>query len=86
MPILHGGVRITAWRLISDSQLRDKLDPSVRDRVLQADLKTLGVAHWGDATALRRQPELFVNGEPQTLARWPNEGFVQTGEILGKET
>ncbi len=84
-PIFRGGMRITAWKPISEASVRDKLDPSVRDRVLEADLKAVGVTNWGDATALRRRPELFVNGEPQTLARWPNEGFVKTGEILGKE-
>lgn len=30
--------------------------------------------------------ELFANGQPQTLARWPNDGFVKTGEILGTNT
>jgi hypothetical protein len=29
---------------------------------------------------------LFVDGRPQTLARWPNEGFVKTGEVLGQDT
>ena len=84
--IFRGGVRITEWKPISDSQLRDKLDVRIRDRVLEADLKTLGIEDLGDATALRRSPELFVNGKPQTLSRWPNEGFVKTGEILGKDT
>jgi len=86
MPIFHGGVRIKAWKPISDNKTREKLEPSVRNRVLVADLKILGVKNWGDATAIRRRPELFVNGRPQTLARWPNDGFVKTGEILGKET
>jgi hypothetical protein len=85
-PVLGGGTRITGWRPISDASLRDKLDPSVRDRVLEADLKALGVTAWGDATALRRRCELFAEGRPQTLARWPNEGFVKTGEILGQDT
>jgi hypothetical protein len=84
--IFHGGVRITAWRPVSDAKLRDKLDVRVRDRVLEADLKALGVEDLGDPTALRRCPELFVDGKPQTLAHWPNEGFVKTGEILGKDT
>ncbi len=84
--ILRGGVRVKGWKPISDAAVRDKLDASVRGRVLQADLKALGVSDWGDATALRRQPELFVDGKPQTLARWPNEGFVKTGEILGTDT
>ncbi|UCF04058.1 MAG: right-handed parallel beta-helix repeat-containing protein, partial [bacterium] len=84
--IFHGGVRITEWKTISDAKLRDKLDVRIRDRVLEADLKTTGIEDWGDATALRHCPELFVNGKPQTLSRWPNEGFVKTGEILGKDT
>jgi hypothetical protein len=45
----------------------------------------LGVKDLGDATALRRSPEFFCGGVPQTLARWPNDGFVKTGEVLGKE-
>jgi len=84
--IFHGGVQITAWRPISDAKLRGKLKAGIRDRVLQADLKVLGVKDLGDATAIRRCPELFVDGKPQTLARWPNEGFVKTGTILGKDT
>lgn len=85
-PILVGGTRIVGWKPISDTAFRNKLDLSVRERVLETDLKALGVTSWGDATALRRRPELFVDGRPQTLARWPNEGFVKTGEVLGKET
>lgn len=85
-PTFRGGVRVTGWRAITDAKLREELDPTVRDRVLEADLKALGITSWGDATALRRRPELFADGQPQTLARWPNEGFVKTGEILGKDT
>lgn len=84
--ILRGGVRVKGWKPVSDAAVRDMLDASVRHRVLEADLTTLGVDDWGDATTLRRRPELFVDGKPQTLARWPNEGFVKTGEILGTDT
>jgi Right handed beta helix region len=85
-PIFRGGIEITAWKSISDIRVRDKLDPSVRQKVLEADLKAAGITNWGDATRLRRRPELFVNGQPQTLARWPNQGFVKIGQILGKDT
>jgi hypothetical protein len=84
--IFRGGVRITEWKPISNVKLRDKLDVHICDRVLEADLKILGIKDLGDATALRNSPELFVDGKPQKLARWPNEGFVKTGEILGKDT
>jgi len=85
-PVLSGGVRIAHWTPLEDPQVRERLAASVRDRVLAADLGALGVTDYGDATDLRRRPELFVDGMPQTLARWPNEGFVKTGEILGEDT
>lgn len=85
-PVFRGGARVTMWKPIADAKLREKLDASVRGRVLEADVKALGVTDLGDATDLRRRPELFVNGVPQTLARWPNEGFVKTGEVLGTDT
>ncbi len=85
-PVFHGGMKVTGWKPISHAAMRDKLDPSVRDRVLEADLKALGLKDMGDATGLRRRPELFADGSPQTLARWPNDGFVKTGDILGADT
>lgn len=85
-PILAGGVRIGSWQPVSDATIKEKLAPAVRERVREADLAALGVRDFGDATDLRRAPELFIDGTPQTLARWPDEGFVATGEILGADT
>lgn len=85
-PVFSGGTRIAGWRPISNPKLLERLDAAIRDQVLEADLKAQGVSDLGDPTALRRSPELFHRGVPQTLARWPNEGFVKTGEILGKNT
>ena len=81
-PVFSGGVQVAGWRPISDAGLRQKLDPAARGRVLEADLKALGVKDFGDATDLRRRPELYCGGTPQTLARWPKEGYVKTGEVL----
>ena len=33
----------------------------------------------GDPTEIGKRPELICNGELQTLARWPNEGFLESG-------
>jgi len=85
-PVFSGGIRIANWTPIEDLQVRERLAASARDRVLAADLGALGVVDYGDPTDLRRRPELFVNGVPQTLARWPDEGFVKTGELLGQDT
>ena len=83
-PVFDGGIRISRWRPISDAKLRAQLAPAVRARVVEASLKALGVVDLGDATALRKRPELYCSGMPQTLARWPNTGFVKTGKILDK--
>ena len=85
VPIFTGGILLKNWRPISDPGLRDKLDPEVRGRVLEADLTGQEIKDWGDPTALRKCPELFCDGVAQTLARWPNDEFVATGEVLGTE-
>ncbi|MHC1768414.1 MAG: right-handed parallel beta-helix repeat-containing protein [Verrucomicrobiia bacterium] len=83
--VLEGGRTVRGWRPVSDSGVLSKLDPGIRARVLEASLKENKIADWGDATDLKRRPELFVDGRPQTLARWPNDGFVHTGDILGQD-
>ncbi len=85
-PIFDGGVQITGWKHVADPDVRHRLDPVARDQVLVADLKGLGITDLGDATTLRRRPELFWADTPQILARWPNQGFVKTGQVLGKDT
>jgi hypothetical protein len=85
-PVLTGGVRIDSWRPLADASVKEKLAPAVRERVREADLAALGIRDFGDATDLRRAPELFIDGVPQTLARWPDEGFVTTGAIEGTDT
>ena len=83
---LRGGIHVRHWRPISDAAVKGRLSPGVADSVLEADLNVLGLRDFGDATQLRKRPELFVNGIPQVLARWPNDGFVKTGDILGTNT
>jgi hypothetical protein len=83
---LRGGERIANWKPISDPAMKARLYPTVAAAALEADLQPLGARDWGDPTALRKRPELFVDGVPQVLARWPNEGFVKTGAILGTNT
>ena len=85
MPVFSGGVRIRNWKPVSDPKVSDKLDPAARGRVMEADIGSLGIKDLGDPTVLRQAPELFCDGVPQTLARWPNEGFIKIAEALGSE-
>jgi hypothetical protein len=85
-PVFSGGMPISHWEPVRDANVKAKLDPAIADQVRQADLKALGILDYGDPTQLRAQPVLYLDGQPQTLARWPNEGFVKTGDVLGKDT
>ncbi len=79
-----GGVMISHFSRVDDASVRERLQPSVRDRVLSADLSKYGVTDYGRLTSrgfarpvLPAHAELFVEGEPMTLAQWP-----QSGEFL----
>ncbi len=74
-----------AFRPVTDARVLDRLDPSVRGRVLHADLKALGIEDYGDPVELGRRAELFVNDRVMTLARWPNEGFTTVADVLPNE-
>ena len=79
---INGGKAITNFRTVTDKAVLARLDEKARGKVLQADLKALGVKDYGRAD---RGLELFFQGQAMTLARWPNEGFVKiTGLVGGK--
>jgi hypothetical protein len=76
-----GGTRIKGFKPVSDKAVLDRLDPSARGKVLQANLKDAGVHDLGcvAVTARRRRSErtraeLICNHQYMTLARYPNEG------------
>ena len=85
---LNAGVRLTGFKPVRDPAVLARLPEESRGKVLQADLKSQGIAGFGN---LRRRGfgggdapvlELFFNGNPMTLARWPNEGFVRVGKVI----
>ncbi len=79
---LLGGKVVTNWKPVTDADVLGKLDASARGQVKQADLRTLGITDFGSASG--GGLELFFNGEPMTVSRWPNEGFVPIVKVLGK--
>ena len=76
---LVGGKLVTAWKPVTDAAVLEQLNPLARDKVLQADLKSLGIADFGQVSA--GGMELFFNDQSAQVARWPNEGFVKTRDI-----
>lgn len=87
--VLYGGARLTGFKPVSDASVLDRLPAESRGKVYQCDLKSLGIADYGELKVRGHlQPpspptlELYFNGRPQTLARWPNEGFVGIRKLV----
>lgn len=87
--ILYGGVRLSGFVPVTDAKILERMPVEARGKVLQLDLKARGITDYG-ALAVRGfgQPaspptlELYVNGQAQTLARWPNAGFVKAAKLV----
>ena len=79
----RAGRVVRGWRPVRDRQTLQRIAPAARGHVVVADLKRNGIATPGKLTVRgfgqRRQvaeAELFCDGKPATLARYPNEGFL----------
>jgi hypothetical protein len=96
--VLYGGARLSGWTPVSAPTVLARLPETAKGKVFQCDLKQLGIQDYGELTEsgygvpLRPQVELWCDGELQTLARWPNSGFVnvakiiEPGSVAGKKT
>lgn len=82
-----GTVRLLGGRILRDfhpvasEDVLSRLAPAARAQVRQTDLHAQGITNFGQLRsrgfgrpAAAAHLELFVNGRPLTLARWPNEG------------
>jgi len=83
--ILHGGIMLdpASFKPLSDVPVLARLDEAVRTKVLVCDLsgKVPGAIE-SFKTAYREAPAgpwLYVNGQPMTLARWPNSDAPNGG-------
>ncbi len=76
-----GGKEITGFKP-ADPTVESRLDPSAKGRILQIDLKALGITDYGVITS-RGGPglELFFQDRRMTLARWPNEGWARIADV-----
>lgn len=91
--IFHGGKKLDGnkFRLTSDKDILKTLLPEALGKVWQIDLKKEGITNFGvmkqhgfgkipEPTPL----ELFINGQPQMLARYPNQGILKIGKVYDK--
>jgi hypothetical protein len=83
-PIFTGGVQLKGWQMLSDPQKLEVLSPDVKGKIYVTDLKTAGIQDFGDPTDIGKRPDLYCNGQIQTLSRWPNQGFAKAGKVKGQ--
>jgi hypothetical protein len=79
--IVTGGKQVTDWAPVTDPLILARLASVSKGHVLQANLKAQGVTDFGALTSRGfGRPitpaglELFFNGAPMPLSRWPNDG------------
>jgi len=83
-PVFTGSRELDNWQLLDNPEKLEILPAKVRGKIYVAEVKAVGISDFGDPTGIGKRPELFCNGELQTLARWPNEGFTNAGVAKGK--
>ncbi len=84
-----GSISIEGNRIksVKDKAVRSRIQDAVKDKVKEIDVKSMGVELAGISpkgfgrAALPSWSELFVNGKPQHLSRWPNDSTVLIGKV-----
>ncbi len=78
---LLGGVTLADFQPVTDAAIVNRLQETARQSVMQINLRALGIQEFGDLSSrgfgrptTPSHCELFCDGKPMTLARWPNEG------------
>jgi hypothetical protein len=94
-PRFRGGIRLTAFRPVSDPAVLERLPEESRGKVLESDLKAAGVKElmplklggFSSGHGFRTHPahELFFNGKALQLARGPNEGFLRIKDVAVRD-
>lgn len=93
---LIGGEEISGFKPIADQAILERIYKPYQDKILQVDLKAMGITDFGELMPRGfTRPmypsglELFFQDKPMQLARWPNSGWstiagVPAGQQGGK--
>ena len=87
-PVFDGGFRVRHLKKVKDTALLARLPPEARGRVYVADLKAQGYtaldaqASYGYGLNNKTVRELYQDGKPLQIARWPNADTLKIGKVL----
>jgi autotransporter-associated beta strand protein len=81
--VISGSKRLSGFTVVTDGSVLARLPAEAQGKVMQCSLADLGITDYG---SIQEHPvvNLSVNGVPQTLARWPNSGFVRIGGMVDR--
>ena len=89
---ISGGRAVTAFGPLTDPEALRRISPMYHAYIRQADLRALGIADFGKITPRGFRVfhpaglELFFDGKPMTLARWPNAGeYIRVSHLPAGE-
>jgi hypothetical protein len=86
-----GGISVPVNKAVSitDPSVLARLVPEAKEKILQVNLKALGIRDYGTlrpkgfGRAFTTAPmELFCNGAAMKPARWPNDSLVPIGKVI----
>ncbi|OAD46451.1 hypothetical protein LPB303_02665 [Polaribacter atrinae] len=86
-----GGKRIPSnkFKKVTNKAILKRLSKNAAKNVLQVNLKKLGIydfgkiKQYGHALSVTPAPiEVFFNNDAMTLARYPNEGYINIGKVI----
>jgi len=72
---LCAGKYLNDWKVVTDAEVLKRLPEAARGKVIQVDLKAAGVEDFGSPKG--GGLELFFDGKPMQVSRYPNEGFLK---------
>ena len=78
---LVGGKIVTGWKPVTDPAVLARLEAPARGKVLQADLKALGIIDFGGVAPGANRAELCFGDRTMKLARYPNDGWLRIAGV-----
>jgi len=85
---LIGGKKVGGFVFISDPEILARIAPEYQDKILCTNLRGQGISDFGEMKprgfgrpTYPAGLELFFDGEPMTLARWPSDGWVKIAGV-----
>ncbi len=85
---ITGGISIDQFKSLKNSEARKRFRPSARGHIVYTNLKEQGINDFGELKnrgfgrpVYKSALELFFKGEPMTLARWPNDGWLKIKDV-----